>query len=477
MVGIKLNQDYTASTFYQYNRMSDLNFSKLHLSKAVLNNLQELGYTQMTAVQAMSLPHVLQNKDVIAQAKTGSGKTAAFGIGLLNKIKLKQYEAQSLILCPTRELADQVTKELRRLARFTQNIKIITLCGGSAIGPQIRSLSHPAHIVVGTPGRILKHLDKGYLDIAGLETLVLDEADRMLDMGFIEEIQKVMAFVPQKRQTLFFSATFTDEIRRLSSTIQNNAVNIKTKDQEQPNHIAEYFYHIDTDKMLKSVVNVLAKYNPENAIVFANTKIDAKEVVRYLNDNGVEAAALHGDLEQYQRNDVLVKFSNHTIPVLVATDVAARGLDIKELAMVINYGLPFEKNVYTHRIGRTGRAGQKGTAVTLYAGKQAHKAKDMQNSHRIFAKGSDLKNALGFILKASNGTLVIEAGKKNKLRPGDILGALTKDVGLNGKSIGKIDIYDKQSYVAIERGLINKAIKGLKSKGIKGKRFSVWIMK
>jgi len=454
--------------------MSDLKFSSLHLSKPVINNLNELGYTQMTAVQAMSLPHVLQNKDVIAQAKTGSGKTAAFGIGLLNKIKLKQYEAQALILCPTRELADQVTKELRRLARFTQNIKIITLCGGSAIGPQIRSLSHPAHIVVGTPGRILKHLDKGYLDIAGLETLVLDEADRMLDMGFIEEIQKVMAFVPQKRQTLFFSATFTDEIRRLSSTIQNNAVNIKTKDQEQPNHIAEYFYHVDISHMNKSMVNVLAKYNPENAIVFANTKIDAKEVVRYLNDNGVEAAALHGDLEQYQRNDVLVKFSNHTIPVLVATDVAARGLDIKELAMVVNFGLPFEKNVYTHRIGRTG---QKGAAVTLYAGKQAHKAKDMQNSHRIFAKGSELKNAIGFILKASNGTLVIEAGKKNKLRPGDILGALTKDVGLNGKSIGKIDIYDKQSYVAIERGLINKAIKGLKSKGIKGKRFSVWIMK
>ena len=457
--------------------MSELKFSSLHLSKPVLDNLDELGYTQMTAVQAMSLPHVLQNKDVIAQAKTGSGKTAAFGIGLLNKIKLKEYEVQSLVLCPTRELADQVTKELRRLAQFTQNIKILTLCGGSAIGPQIRSLSHPAHIVVGTPGRILKHLAKGYMDISGLQTLVLDEADRMLDMGFIEEIQKVMEFVPQKRQTLFFSATYTNEIRKLSETIQNNAVNIKTIDQEQPNSIAEYFYHIDPDKMLKSVVNVIAKYEPDNAIVFANTKIDAKQVVKYLNDNGIESAALHGDLEQYQRNDVLVKFSNHTIPVLVATDVAARGLDIKELSMVINYGLPFEKNVYTHRIGRTGRAGKTGTAVTLFAGKQAHKAKDMENSHRIFAKGTELKNAQAFILKSSNGTLVIEAGKKNKLRPGDILGALIKDVGLTGKSIGKIDIYDKQSYVALERCLINKALKGLKSKGIKGKRFSVWIMK
>ena len=457
--------------------MNNLNFSSLHLAKPVLDNLIELGYENMTPVQAQSLPHVLQNKDVIAQAKTGSGKTAAFGIGLLNKIELADYTVQSMILCPTRELADQVTKELRRLARFTQNIKILTLCGGVSIGPQIKSLSHPAHIVVGTPGRILKHLNKGYLKIDELQTLVLDEADRMLDMGFVEEIQNVMEFVPTKRQTLFFSATYTDEIRQLSNTLQNDAVNIKTVHSEQPNKIAEHFYDVEGDKMLKSVVNVIAKFQPDNALVFVNTKIDAKQVVKYLNDNGIESATLHGDLEQYQRNDVLVKFSNHTIPVLVATDVAARGLDIKELSMVINYGLPFEKNVYTHRIGRTGRAGKTGTAVTLYSGKQSHKAKDMINGSRIFEKGSVLKNEMGFILKANNGTIVIEAGKRNKLRPGDILGALTGDVGLNGKEIGKIDIYDKQSYVAIERGLINKAIKGLKSKGIKGKRFSIWIMK
>ena len=457
--------------------MSDTNFSSLHLSKPVLSNLEVLGYKQMTAVQAKSLPHVLQNKDVIAQAKTGSGKTAAFGIGLLNKIELTDYTVQALVLCPTRELADQVTKELRRLARFTQNIKIITLCGGVAIGPQIKSLSHPAHIVVGTPGRVLKHLDKGYLQIAELQTLVLDEADRMLDMGFVEEITQVMEFVPSKRQTLFFSATYTDEIRHLSNTLQNNAVNIKTIDSEQANKISEYFYHTQGDKMLKTIINVLAKFQPENVIVFSNTKVDAKQVVKYLNDNGIESATLHGDLEQYQRNDVLVKFSNRTIPVLVATDVAARGLDIKELSMVINFGLPFERTVYTHRIGRTGRAGKTGIAVTLYSGKQAHKAKEMENGSRIFEQASVLNNSKNFLLKASNGTLVIEAGKRNKLRPGDILGALTGDVGLKGSQIGKIDIYDKQSYVAIERGLINKAIKGLKNKGLKGKRFSIWIMK
>lgn len=457
--------------------MSELKFSTLNLPKPVLNNLADLGYAQMTAVQAMSLPPILENKDVIAQAKTGSGKTAAFGIGLLDKLELTNYTVQSLILCPTRELADQVTKELRRLARFTQNIKIITLCGGVGIGPQIKSLSHPAHIVVGTPGRILKHLNKGYLHIDELQTLVLDEADRMLDMGFVEEINIVIDFAPQQRQTLLFSATYTDEIRKLGSKIQTDAVNITTKDKEQPNSIKEYFYDTAPDRQLDTLIKIIANFQPENVIVFGNTKVDVKSINKHLNQNGIESAALHGDLEQYQRNDVLVKFSNLTVPVLVATDVAARGLDIKELSMVINYGLPFEQNVYTHRIGRTGRAGSKGIAATLYSGKQTYKAEKMKNSNREFAKSSCLENANGYFLKAKNGTIVIEAGKKNKLRPGDLLGAMTGDVGLQGKQIGKINIYDKQSYVAVERGLVNKAVKGLKNSGIKGKRFSVWIMK
>jgi ATP-independent RNA helicase DbpA len=457
--------------------MNDLSFSQLGLSQSVLANLTELAYEKMTAVQALSLPHVLQNKDVIAQAKTGSGKTAAFGIGLLNKLELTNYVVQSLILCPTRELADQVTKELRRLARFTQNIKIITLCGGVAIGPQIKSLSHPAHVVVGTPGRLLKHLEKGYLQIGELQTLVLDEADRMLDMGFVEEIQKVIEFAPKDRQTMLFSATYTDEVRKLSKTIQSDAITIKAASTEKPNKIAEFFYETQQENKLGSIHQILAHFQPENCIIFANTKVDAKELSRYLNNHGIEAAALHGDLEQYQRNDVLVKFTNHTIPVLVATDVAARGLDIKELTMVINFGMPFEQNVYTHRIGRTGRAGSRGTAVTLYWGKQGFKAKKMQNSSRQFAQVTTLAKANNYILKAANGTLVIEAGKRNKLRPGDILGALTGDVGLKGANIGKISIYDKQSYVAIERGLVNKAIKGLKQSGLKGKRFSVWVMK
>jgi ATP-independent RNA helicase DbpA len=457
--------------------MNNTSFSNLSLPQSVLSNLTDLGYLQMTEVQAQSLPHVLQNKDVIAQAKTGSGKTAAFAIGLLNKLVLDHYAVQSLILCPTHELADQVSKELRRLARFTQNIKITTLCGGEAIGPQIKSLSHPAHVVVGTPGRILKLLNKGYLQLDELQTLVLDEADRMLDMGFLNEIQDVIEFCPKDRQTLLFSATYTDEIIKLGETIQNNPIKIETAAQESPNKITEYFYACDKEGGLSSLQKVLAHFKPENAIVFTNTKVDAKQVADFLNAQGIEAGALHGDLQQYQRNDLLVKFSNHTLPVLVATDVAARGLDIKALAMVINFALPFEQNIYTHRIGRTARAGSSGVAVTLYWGKQSHKAKKMDNGIRQFSSASTLDSVHSYFLKGNNGTLVIEAGKKQKIRAGDILGAMTGEVGLQGSQIGKINIYIQQSYVAIERGLVNKALKGLKKAGLKGKKFSVWIMK
>ena len=451
-----------------------MNFSTLKLSKEMLQTLDSLNYTSMTPIQAESLPLILDGKDVIAQAKTGSGKTAAFGIGLLSKLDVKRFRVQSLVLCPTRELADQVAKELRRIARFAHNIKILILCGGESFGKQLNSLSHQAHIIVGTPGRVLKHLNKESLDLSELKTLVLDEADRMLDMGFIEEIDSVLGFVPESRQTLLFSATYDNEIMNISKRVQKDAMSVKTVATESANKIKEYFYK--TQIKAESFVNILSNHKPENVIVFTNTKVEAKELAENLQKMKIDAIAIHGDLEQYERNDVLVQFANKSCPILVATDVAARGLDIKELSMVVNFDIPHTSETYTHRIGRTGRAGAEGIAITLYDNYESDKADEYNNGIRLFQDAEFLKKVENFEMLPLYITLVIEGGKKDKLRAGDILGALTGDAGLNGSSIGKIDIYDRQSYVAIERKYIDDAHKRLGSGKIKGKKFSVWIL-
>ena len=447
-------------------------FSTLALSKEMLANLDNIGYTQMTPVQAETLPLILEGEDVIAQAKTGSGKTAAFGIGLLQKLQVKKFRVQALVLCPTRELADQVAKELRILAKFAHNIKILTLCGGAAFGPQLGSLRHGAHIIVGTPGRILKHLNKETLSLENLETLVLDEADRMLDMGFIEEIDKVLEYAPKTKQTLLFSATYTNEITFISERIQRDAVSVKTVSTEVANKIEEHFY--EASNKTDTLIKIFSTFKPENIIVFTNTKIEAKELAENLAKNKIDALAIHGDLEQYERNDVLVQFANKSCPVLIATDVAARGLDIKELSMVVNFDLPHTLETYTHRIGRTGRAGAKGIAITLYSA--GEDVQEYESDARIFENAGVLKKSNSFEMKPQNVTLVIEGGKKDKIRAGDLLGALTGEAGLAGSSIGKIDIYDRQAYVAIERAFIDQAHKKLSQGKIKNKKFSVWIL-
>lgn len=451
-----------------------MNFSKLNLTPQMIDNLDSLGYKSMTAIQAEALPFILDGKDVIAQAKTGSGKTAAFGIGLLSRLNVKRFRVQSLVLCPTRELADQVAKELRKIARFAHNIKILMLTGGESFGKQLGSLEHQAHIIVGTPGRVLKHLNKGSLNLEECSTLVLDEADRMLDMGFIEEVESLLEFVPKERETLLFSATYDESILAISKKIQSNAVSVKSITQEAPNKIEEKFY-ATADKE-ESFVKILSQYKPENVIVFTNTKLQAKELAENLQKRKIDALALHGDLEQYERNDVLVQFANKSCPILVATDVAARGLDIKELSMVLNFDTPHGSETYTHRIGRTGRAGADGIAITLYSSYEQEKVQEYRDEKREFLGAEALIGSSSFELAPKYITLVIEGGKKDKLRAGDILGALTGEAGLAGSSIGKIDIYDRQAYVAIETPFIDKAHKYLKNGKIKAKEFSVWAL-
>ena len=449
-----------------------MNFSNYPLSPFMLENLDSLGYLTMTPIQEESLPHILEKKDILAQAQTGSGKTAAFGIGLLHHLDVKKFRIQSLVLCPTRELADQVSKELRKLARFAHNIKILTLTGGESFGKQLGSLAHNAHIVVGTPGRVLKHLNKGSLELTNLQTLVLDEADRMLDMGFLEEVDAIIEYAPKTRQTLLFSATFEQETLEVSSKIQNDALHIKVESPEQKVNIEEIF--VRTDEKENTLKKLLAHYKPENVIVFVNTKIEADRLAKTLQQKEIDALALHGDLEQYERNDVLVQFANGSCPIIVATDVAARGLDIKELAMVVNYDLANTPEIHTHRIGRTGRAGASGIALSLYDTDESIELLRKESSTLMDADALEL--AEGFTMPPKNITIVIEGGKKDKLRAGDILGALTGKDGIAGSSVGKIDIYDRQAYVAIASQDIDKAITHLKKNKIKNKNFSIWAL-
>lgn len=455
--------------------MNDTAFSSLPLSRAMLHNLKEIGFTAMTPVQSESLPHILNNCDVIAKAQTGSGKTAAFGIGLLHKLDVKKFRVQSLVLCPTRELADQVAKELRRLARATHNVKILTLCGGVAFGPQYGSLLHGAHVIVGTPGRILQHLNKKNLSLKDLDTLVLDEADRMLDMGFIEDIERIITKTPVQRQTLLFSATYPNKILDLSSTIQKDAVNIQSLETEKPQAITEYLYDAGDDAKHSLLVKAIAHHKPENALVFCNTKIETRDVADKLCEAGIDALAIHGDLEQFERTDVLVRFANRSCAVLVATDVAARGIDIEDLAMVVNYDVPHNEAIYTHRIGRTGRAGKEGVAITLFTGQEHPVMNQYRNDTRQFIEAGTLPERSAFTLASPNRTLVVEAGKKHKMRPGDLLGALTGSAGIEAKYIGKIDIYDRQSYIAIDKRMINMAYSHLKKGRIKGRSFPIWV--
>lgn len=456
--------------------MEHHDFKSLHLNQPMLKNLATLGYSGMTPVQAHALPHILAGRDVIAKAKTGSGKTAAFGIGLLAALDKGLMQLQGLVLCPTRELADQVAKELRRLARFTDNIKILTLCGGVPFGPQLTSLESGVHIAVGTPGRLLDHLRRGSLDLSALRTLVLDEADRMLDMGFQDDITTLIAAVPPKRQTLLFSATYPDSINSMSSSIQNHPVDVMVDETHSDQAIEQLFFEVEHEERGSAVVRVLGHYRPESALIFCNTKAACHELAEELVTHGFAALAIHGDLEQRERDQVLIRFANHSATLLVATDVAARGLDIKELPMVINYELSRNAEVHTHRIGRTGRAGGSGVAVSLVAHREARLVKAIEEETGITVAYSGLEQLSQESTRPDQPvmtTLCIAGGRKNKLRAGDVVGALTGEGGMTAGEIGRIDVCDQCTYVAVLSKSSAMALSRLAGNRIKGRFFKV----
>ncbi|MBM3388479.1 MAG: ATP-dependent RNA helicase DbpA [Betaproteobacteria bacterium] len=456
-----------------------LDFSILPLPAHVLANLRQMGYASMTPIQAASLPLALAGKDLIAQAQTGSGKTAAFSLPLLANLNPRRLAVQALVLCPSRELADQVTQEVRRLARAEDNIKVLTLSGGATMRPQLASLEHGAHIAVGTPGRILDHLERGSLALGAVNTWVLDEADRMLDMGFADDIAAVARHLPPpaKRQTLLFSATYPPNVAQLAARYQREPVMVVLAEQHSQQQIEQRFYEVAEDQRLHTVGLALNHFRPDSTLAFCNTKQQCRDLVAVLQAQGLVALALHGDLEQRERDQVLVRFAQRSCSVLVATDVAARGLDIAKLEAVINVDVSPEAEVHVHRSGRTGRAGEQGLVINLASlddmGRVGRIEQQMGRESRWYPVADLIDRSHGQPLQPTMVSLQILGGRKEKIRRGDVLGALTKDIGLQGGDIGRIDLNDFSTYVAVRAEVAEQALRGLNAGKVKGRSVKV----
>jgi len=454
-------------------------FSELPLSPAMLANLAQLEYLSMTQIQAASLPLALAGHDLIAQAKTGSGKTAAFGLALLHRLNPRRFAVQAMVLCPTRELAEQVTQEIRRLARSEENIKVLSLVGGSTLRNQANSLENGVHIVVGTPGRIMDHMERGYLKLDELHTLVLDEADRMLDMGFHDDIAYVAKRCPVGRQTLLFSATYPEGIAQLARQFLRHPQEVKLLEQHAENKIRQRFYEVKHEERLQAVVSLLKHFRPASTLAFCNTKQQCRDLLNVLRHAGIHALTLNGDLEQRERDQVLIQFANRSCSVLVATDVAARGLDIDQLEAVINVDVTPDPEIHIHRIGRTGRGDEQGWALSLCSTGDRRRVATIAEMMRCKLDVHDLATLVvsdDSPLVPPMSTLLILSGRKDKIRPGDVMGALAAAAGLTREQVGKITVTDQSTYVAVARNIARDAVRKLSAGKLKGKTVKARIL-
>lgn len=455
-------------------------FADYDLPEDLLAGVAHAGFTVPTPIQHAALPALLAGRDVAGRARTGSGKTAAFGLGLLADLDRSTREVQALVLCPTRELALQVATALRTLAARLSDTRVLTACGGRPLHDQRKALRHGGHVLVGTPGRVDHLLRSGHFEPSGVRCVVLDEADRMLDMGFSEAVEAIMDRMPAHRRTWLFSATFPDGVTDLGQRVQTDPLFVDTPDDAEEGQIHQAAFRTTRDDRAGLVARLLAQERPERALVFVETRADCADLADHLCACGTRALALHGDLDQRERDEALIQLRNHSACVLVATDVAARGLDIPALPMVVVAELSPEPARHVHRIGRTGRAGEKGVAYSIVAS-----ARELARLQHIEAEtgttiprsadpggSEDLRG-----WQPPHQTLLLLAGRRDKLRKGDVVGALVRDCGVPADALGHIDLLDRSTAVAIEREHAAVAARRLQRTRVKGKKVRVRLLR
>ena len=453
-----------------------MTFQSLGLAAELLNAVEQTGYTVPTPVQMLAIPAAIAGQDLLVSSHTGSGKTAAFTLPALQKIIDRRPTPGSgprvLVLTPTRELAQQVEKAVQTYGKALRWLNTACLVGGAPMFAQIKQLQRQCDVVVATPGRLLDHLNRRKIKLSDVEVLILDEADRMLDMGFYADITTVVEQCPEQRQTLLFSATYPDDIDRLAKRFMREPQMVQVAAQHSAHKIEQRWYEVPAKQKVDVVVQMLAHFRPESSIVFCNTKQQCRDVVTELQAQGISALALFGELEQRERDEVLVQFANRSCSVLVATDVAARGLDIANLACVINVDVTPDAEVHIHRIGRTGRGDAEGLALNLVAMDEmpyVAKIEQLQGRPSEWLEVAELTPAPGGPLLPPMMTIQIIGGRKEKIRAGDVLGAMCADFGYAKDQIGKISVNDFSTYVAVDRRIAAEACAKLNNGRVKGK--------
>lgn len=472
--------------------MNEQSFEKYGLSEELLKSISKLGYKNPTKVQNEVIPYVLEGRDLIVGSQTGSGKTASFGIPVCERIEVEIREPQALILTPTRELCVQVKEDISNIGRF-KKIRCASIFGKQPVGMQIKELKQRVHVVVGTPGRTMDHIERGSLILDNIKYLIIDEADKMLNMGFIEQVEAIINTLPREKVTMLFSATIHEEIETLCSKYMSNPIRVEVSPESKTvEKIEQALYEVSDSEKFNLLNKIIYIENPDSCIIFCRTKENVENLYLKMKNKGYSCSALHGGMLQNDRLETMLKFKNGEFSFLIATDVAARGIDIENLSHIINYDIPVEKESYVHRIGRTGRAGSSGKAITFvspyelkillgiedYIGykiarKEIPSEEEAHKAQKIFSIKSTnkpkLKTSKSYLLNKEITKIYINAGKKKKIRAGDIVGAVTGIDGVNAEDIGIVNIMDNHSYIDVLNGKGELILEALQYTMIKGK--------